>query len=525
MKLRNPDKITIIAPDTEACAAVLGDAAVRTELSSDTLRLYLKADATPVKFIKLFWRFASNEIRRDGVKVWGDDWERGYGSMEWGPIDPFKRLKWACAVSNGSDANKDVSNRYTECFGIKVRPGAIVTWQYEQRGITLNADVRNGGSGVILGGRELLVCEIKFGEYRCMSAFQALKRFYKTLCDDPIFPSEPVYGSNNWYYAYGVSNRAQIIKDARLIAELTQGYTPRPYMVIDAGWNKDNMSGPWLGENPDYGDMKTLAQEIAALDVKPGIWIRYLCDEAGQWTDVPAEQRLSRNPKYLDPSHPRVLKLIAEDTARMSKQWGYKLIKHDFSNFDVFGGWGFERTYTITDDGWSFYDKSKTSAEIMVNMYKTIYEAAAPDTIIIGCNVAGFLTAGYAHINRAGDDTSGFDWVRTRRMGVNTVAFRNMHDGAFYKADCDCVGIMGKITWQLNRSWAELIACSGTPLFFSTDPDVVTDEEKRDVSAFLKQGTVQTDTAVPLDWMETSCPENWLINGKPVSYNWSADCL
>ena len=37
--------------------------------------------------------------------------------------------------------------------------------------------------------------------------------------------------------------------------------------------------------------------------------------------------------------------------------------------------------------------------------------------------------------NRTGDDTSGRIWERTRRMGVNTLAFRLPQHNAFYHID------------------------------------------------------------------------------------------
>ena len=49
------------------------------------------------------------------------------------------------------------------------------------------------------------------------------------------------------------------------------------------------------------------------------------------------------------------------------------------------------------------------------------------------------------HLNRTGDDTSGRIWERTRRMGVNTLAFRLPQHNTFYHIDADCVGIFGMI--------------------------------------------------------------------------------
>ena len=60
------------------------------------------------------------------------------------------------------------------------------------------------------------VCE----HYSDVSAFEAAKRFCRVMCEKPILPEKPVYGSNNWYYAYGKSSREEILKDADIIAEL-----------------------------------------------------------------------------------------------------------------------------------------------------------------------------------------------------------------------------------------------------------------------------------------------------------------
>ncbi len=516
MKLRQPDRVEIL-PQVQG-----SDARAEIYAVGEALRVNLTASSQAVKTVTLQWDLRPEEKRREPVKVFSDCWERGYGELQWSGVLPHRLMPWAFAVSNGSDSESDFSGRFTECFGVKVRPGALPMWKYEPRRVTLVLDVRSGGEGVELGGRTLRACDILFGEYRCVSAFGALRQFYKTLCDDALLPPKPVYGSNNWYYAYGHSSRGQILKDARLISRLSAGSVNRPYMVIDAGWSLSPGAGPWDKGNPDYGDMALLARDIEAEGAVPGIWVRFLSDEDGLMRDIPDAWRLRRDPKYLDPSHPEVMNYVRAVTRRLSADWGYKLIKHDFSCFDVSGYWGFQRPGALIDDGWVFYDRGRTTAEIMTDLYRAIYESAAPGTIILACNVPGFLTAGLCHLNRAGDDTSGMDWERTRRMGVNTLAFRAMCDGAFYKADCDCVGIIsGRIPWRFNRLWARLLSGSGTPLFVSVQPDALEGEEFGELSGYLQRGAEQTDTAVPLDWMENSCPERWLINGKEVTFDWT----
>ena len=140
--------------------------------------------------------------------------------------------------------------------------------------------------------------------------------------------------------------------------------------------------------------------------------------------------------------------------------------------------------------------------------------------MIIGCNTVTHLCAGIHEVSRTGDDTSGFDWERTRRMGVNTLAFRLMQNGALYAADADCVGITGKIDWQLNRQWLQLLSQSGSPLFISCKPGVLNDAQLEELRTAYRINSVQENRMRPLDWMETTTPELWEIDGETVRFHW-----
>ena len=50
--------------------------------------------------------------------------------------------------------------------------------------------------------------------------------------------------------------------------------------------------------------------------------------------------------------------------------------------------------------------------------------------------------------NRTGDDVSGRLWERTRRMGVNTLAFRLAQNRSFFIVDADCVPLTKAIEWK-----------------------------------------------------------------------------
>ena len=118
-------------------------------------------------------------------------------------------------------------------------------------------------------------------------------------------------------------------------------------------------------------------------------------------------------------------------TMRRLHGWGYELIKHDFSTFDLTGRWGPAMTDEVTADGWAFADRSRTTAEIIIDHYRSIREGAS-DSLLIGCNTMGHLSAGIFELSRTGDDTSGFEWNRVRKMGVNTLAFRMPQPGCVF---------------------------------------------------------------------------------------------
>lgn len=174
-----------------------------------------------------------------------------------------------------------------------------------------------------------------------------------------------------------------------------------------------------------------------------------------------------------------------------------------------------------TEDGWQFYDTSKTSAEIVTGLYQAIYEAAKKHhTLIMGCNTIGHLGAGLMQLQRTGDDTSGITWERTKKMGVNTLAFCLPQHGTFFDVDADCVGITGSIPWSLNRQWADVVAESGTSLFVSAKPGVLTAEENEELHQIMLKASRQDHHKIPLDWEETDCPEVWGDEEEEVEYNW-----
>lgn len=481
--------------------------------------LYLTAGQTPVETLRLG---ISRQFSPDAL-FYADHWGRGMGDLAWLPAGQQRAvMPWYFLVS-------EEGRNYG--WGVKVNPNAICSWQYDGNTIILTADVRNGTEGVCLNGRTLEVCTAISAESE-----EDTHAFAHGFCLQmagtlPPLPTEPIYGGNDWYCCYGNNSAAIILEHARKLAECAQGNPVRPFMVVDDGWQLcRNLSalpgifyggGPWQHCNSRFGDMRQLAEQIRALDVRPGLWFRPLLD----LSYMPEECYLpSKNGKTraLDASHPLVLQKVAEDVSVM-RGWGFELFKHDYTLFDTCGVFEHGMTESVTPMPFHFYDRTKTTAEILKTLYRTIKEAA-DGALVIGCNVLGHLGVGAFDLQRVGGDTSGIDWNQTVRMGVNSLAFRMMHDKAFYLSDGDCVGITKDIPWEKNRQWLELLAYSGTPLFVSISEDGCYGPQQRaDITEAFRVAASGGNFAKPMDWMETPRPEHWLCKDGIHHFRWEPE--
>jgi len=521
---RTPDVVSAFAEGGSTAIALTrsgdrwqaNDMEISTELRKGAeVAVAITAPKTKLTRVRLRW----NGAFPAGSRFLGDHWERSYGDLEWRGLVGERLMPWYFLASGGG---------VTSGYGVKTGASAICCWQADDGGITLWLDVSNGGGGVELGARRLEAATIvarkgQPGE----SPLDAARAFCRAMCDKPLVPAQPIYGSNNWYYAYGKNtSTASILKDAALMAELMPAHPAnRPFVVIDMGWGAaPEGAGPVSQLAPDYPDMAALARQMKVTGVRPGIWTRpTLTTEkrAESWRLPAAGGRTRGELITMDPSIPEALAYIGESVAAI-RSWGYELIKHDYSTFDLTGRWGFAMGPEFTDRGWHFHDRGKTTAEIVLDLYRTIRRAAG-GAALIGCNTIGHLAAGLVEAQRIGDDTSGREWSRTRKMGVNTLAFRMPQHGAFFTADADCVPLTRDIPWSLTRQWLDLVARSGTALFISADPSAVQPEHRIELKAALAEAARPQSPGVPLDWMDTTTPERWRLNGKEVRYHWYAE--
>jgi alpha-galactosidase len=483
--------------------------------SNGLIAVDITSPAKNIKNIKIKWPVKQN----DNSLYLGDQWERSYGDLSWEKLNPARIMPWYFLVFDG-----------TVCKGYGVMTGchSFASWKTVKDSVILTLDTRNGTKGVELGTRVLRAAEIvcytgKTGE----STFTSAVNFCKLMCPRPRLPKQPVYGINDWYFAYGNNSASLIMETVNLMAPLATDKENRPFCVIDDGWIKKdagldyNWSSNYAEPDPKtFGDMDLLASKIKTAGMRPGLWTRPLCASVNEPAkNILSRTRGSKNP-ILDPTVPENMKKII-NYFKLYQKWGYEMVKHDYTTFDILGKWGFQmfEDNDITSGDWSFTDKSRTTAEVLIDLYRNIRQASG-NMYLIGCNTIGHLAAGFFELQRIGDDTSGKEWERTRKMGVNTLAFRACQHNTFFAVDGDCVGITTDIPWNLNRQWLQLLTECGTPLFISVQPKAMGPEQKAYIRECFSIAAKPFPIGQPLDWMQTKTPSKWLLRGKEVQFDW-----
>jgi alpha-galactosidase len=495
-----------------------GNLVVELIKKGNSLAIEIQAPGQALSSVTLSWPISAKK----SSLILNDHWERTYGDVSWHKPQKDEIFPWYFMEYNGKKTNG---------FGVKTGTKTFCSWLVSDTQLKLNVDTKSGGNGVNLGNRKLNAAKIVTIKGNTNETpFQTTRRFTKIMCDKPRMPKEPVYGINDWYYTYGNNSEKLILTHTELMQPMSEGLSNRPFSVIDSGWFQTPSYMPndccW-GDNmhtPDnhFSDMGKLAEKIRNIGMRPGIWTRPLCgsEKDPKTLMLPLIKGRKEKKPVLDPTIPENMERV-KNYFKLYNSWGYEMVKFDFTTYDIFGKWGFEmiKDNKITESDWSMNDNSRTNAEIILEFYQTIREAAG-GTYIIGCNTISHLSAGLFELNRIGDDTSGNEWERTRKMGVNTLAFRGLTHGTFYAADPDCVGLTTKIDWEKNKQWMELVAKSGVPLFISAQPEAVGPNQRQSIKECFKLASGDIPVGEPLDWMEDPLPKAWKLNGKKEYFNW-----
>jgi alpha-galactosidase len=483
------------------------DVIIEFKKSSQSLDVFIQSPAQALQEVKILWKIPAKK----NAIILGDAWERTYGDVSWQQINTTKKLPWYCI---------EHSENNTTCFGVKTGCSAICYWRVADNNLELNLDTRTGGVGVQLGSRKLNAVEIVTTKNESdENVFATVRRFCKQMCNKPRTVAQPVYGINDWYFAYGNNSADLILQHTALLAPLATNSNNKAFSVIDMGWATGT---DHTKPNNKFGDMQKLADKIKSLGMRPGLWTRPLWATGNENKKLLAPGFINDNKddgQTLDPTIEENIQHI-KNMIGLYRQWSFEMVKHDFTTFDIFSKWGFDMANKMTEAGWHFNDTSKTNAEIILYLYQSIRDAAG-DMYLIGCNTMSHLSAGMFELNRIGDDTSGKEWERTRKMGVNTMGFRMVQHKTFYEVDGDCVGLTTAIPWVKNKQWMQLLAQSSAPLFISAQPEAVGAEQKVFIKQCFDIASRPQPIGEPLDWLTNPFPAKWKLDDKVVEFDWS----
>jgi len=166
-----------------------------------------------------------------------------------------------------------------------------------------------------------------------------------------------VNGWCNWFFTYEHITEEEVIRNAEFASRVLKPYGLE-YIQVDEGYQK--WHGEWEGNDRFPHGMKWLADRIHNLGLKPGLWIApYVISEptdvflnhkewllknpdgnlkrVGPWPDENSEWALNENPKRygLDITHPGAAEWMSALFDKVSKQWGFEMIKIDFVDWSL----------------------------------------------------------------------------------------------------------------------------------------------------------------------------------------------
>ena len=439
----------------------------------------------PIKRIKLRWRGDMSDVSL----VLGDAFERNYSYSFgfnlfgfWHAMIPELKMPWYFHTYDGEKLNG---------FGVKTGPDAVCYFQCDERGITLWLDLRNFRGGVSLK-KPLVAAEVVCREgIQGEDPLTAAQAFCGMMCEKPVLPKSPIFGVNNWYWAYGNINHKSVMGECDQLMDMCSDAVAKPFMIIDDGWQSGRFKnaegnvyngGPWTTSLPTFLAMADTTADIREKGAIPGLWFRPLLAYGDLPSGIVSPYQDHPVGTMLDATPPDVINKVFSDVKTMVN-WGYGLIKHDFTTYDTIGLFD-----TLEDGDAHFYDRSVTNCAMLKNLFKTIQNAAG-DAEVIGCIAANHLVAGIHSSQRSGHDTSGNSFEITRIAGAASL-IRFPQNNTFFSVDPDCAAFTSRVPIDINLDFLEVCANSGLVTLASVTPGILKGKELSRIRSIYKTASM-----------------------------------
>lgn len=331
--------------------------ALRTMVLTDRIRFVLECESPePVEWICIRWQDDIRGIRRylSGPSFPNEN------LMEWTSERADRIYPWYFLAYDG---------KRTHGYGVAVRPKAKCFWSADRTGITLWINVRNGGKGVDLSGREVELCEALSREGDVgETAFQAHVAFCQHMSPYPRSCGYKVFGLEMSWLGQAT------LDAAKRVSELSPNVPNRPFAILQGLSSED--------------DAVHIANNLRDIGVRPGVELSL--------------------PLGLDLSEPEEAEEISRDIERF-RDAGFELIQHKLP--EVVTG------------------PRQTSAETWTELLERLRYATGPAQLSV---VGGesHHAAGMAEIMRL--RTSGTR-EEEARLGPNWMAYAGAQSGSLYE--------------------------------------------------------------------------------------------
>ena len=318
-----------------------------------------------------------------------------------------------------------------------------------------------------------------------------------------------------------------------------------PYQVVELDDGYQSAWGDWTSTNAKFPHgLEWLADQIIAKGFTPGIWLApftvqsrsRIALEHPDWLvkdrrGKPVHAGFVYNMfiRALDLSHPAVLEHLTELMRKLTREWGFGMLKVDFLNTGALPG--------------VRYDPKLTRAEVLRAGLEAIRSGAGEGTFLLGCGCPFGPAIGVVDAMRIGPDTAPswepwFNWLpwvspltkknpsmpALRNAVRHTLNLSSLHQRWWWN-DPDCLLVRDhetRLTEAEVQSAVSLVGLSGGMLVSSDDMSRLSPERLGWVSKLVPNLGLR---GLPLDYLEHEMPRLYRVNVQGFDQEWQLVAL